>query len=82
MKTFTTSLPESTIKELNDLAKKLNVPKNQILNLALKKYLHNIEQELYIQSFKRVGEDSEMQQLADLGISDFTSELINLDEKS
>ncbi|MCB0647321.1 MAG: hypothetical protein KDC49_11695 [Saprospiraceae bacterium] len=82
MTTLTTSLPESTIKELNDLAKKLNVPKNQILNLALKKYLHNIEQELYIQSFKRVGEDSEMQQLADLGISDFTSELINLDEKS
>lgn len=82
MKTFTTSLPESTIKELNDLAKKLNVPKNQILNLALKKYLHNIEQELYIQSFKRVGEDSEMQQLADLGISDFTSELFKLDEKS
>lgn len=82
MKTFTTSLPESTIKELNDLAKKLNVPKNQILNLALKKYLHNIEQELYIQSFKRVGEVSEMQQLADLGISDFTSELFKLDEKS
>ena len=64
------------------MAKKLNVPKNQILNLALKKYLHNIEQELYIQSFKRVGEDSEMQQLADLGISDFTSELFKLDEKS
>ncbi len=70
MASFTFSLPEKTLAKLSSLAQKLDVSKNQLINQALIKYFFELESQQYIDSFKQVGNDSEMLELAEMGLGD------------
>ena len=70
MATFTFSLPEKTLAKLAPLAQKLDVPKNHLINQALIQYFFELERQQYIDSFKQVGNDSEMLELAEMGLGD------------
>ena len=81
MTNYTSSLPESLLTQLNEMAQKLKVPKNQIIERALNKYLTEIERQMYIRSFKEIAGDKDMLATAEEGMEDYITALDGWDEK-
>ncbi len=61
--------------------KKMKLPKNKIIEMALNLYLEPLEKEIYIASFKKLASDKEMIDLANDGMEEYDAELNKWDEK-
>ena len=81
MTTFTSSLPDQVLEKLNEIAITLKVPKNQIIERALTRYLEQIERQMYIRSYKNIATDQEILTIADEGLQSYNDELEKWDEK-
>jgi predicted transcriptional regulator len=68
---FTTSLPNDLVGLLSQYAEKFNVPKNKILEEALKLYFDRLKKAEYIRSFKKAASSKELQSLAEEGLADY-----------
>lgn len=75
MATFTSSLPDNLLKMLSDKAEKLAVPKNKLIENALRLYLEHLEKAEYIKSYKRAAEDADVMRLAEEGMEDYLKSL-------
>ncbi|MFW5755874.1 MAG: ribbon-helix-helix domain-containing protein [Tangfeifania sp.] len=75
MTTFTSSLPDELLKRLNEKAEKLAVPKNKIIEKALKIYLDQLNRAEYIKSYKQAGNDAEIMKIAEEGMADYFKQL-------
>jgi len=75
MRTFTSSLPDDLLDQLSVKAKELSVPKNTLIEKALRIYLEQLNRAAYIKSYKRMSEDVEITQLAEEGMTDYLSQL-------
>lgn len=71
MQTFTSSLPENLIKKLNEVSKKLNLPKNKLIEKALLIYLDQLNRAEYVHSYKLAGKDVDVMQIAEEGMKDY-----------
>ena len=80
MTTFTSTLPESLFEQLNQQAKKLQVPKNRLIQKALSVYLDQLERAEYIRSFKKYKDDEDLLLIAEEGMTDYLQQLKNIDE--
>jgi len=69
MATFISSLPDDLLKSLASIAKELQVPKNKIIEKALKSYLEQIDKAKYARSFKRAAGDHDLLSIAKEGMS-------------
>lgn len=81
MATFTSSLPEELLENLAKMAKELKMPKNKLIEKALKHYFEQIEKAQYANSFKRAANDPEMLELAEEGIEDWFRILEDLEKE-
>ena len=79
MTTFTSSLPQSVLDELNRIAKEQNQPKNKILEESLKMYFEALQKQEYIKAFKRLKDDPEILAIAEEGMADYTEQLKKYD---
>lgn len=75
MATFTSSLPDSLLKTLEEKARQLAVPKNRIIERALKLYLDQLNKAEYARSYKQMADDTDMLLLADEGLTDYIQQL-------
>ncbi|MBT7092339.1 MAG: ribbon-helix-helix domain-containing protein [Bacteroidetes bacterium] len=75
MTTFTSSLPDDLLQSLNTLAGKLSIPKNKIIEKALRIYIDQINRAEYIQSFKNAGDDIDVLDMAEEGMEDYFKQL-------
>ncbi len=78
--TFTSTLPEDVIANLNKLSETLKVPKNKIIERALSRYIEQIERQMYIRSYKQLADDADILNMAEEGIENYESELKRWDE--
>jgi predicted transcriptional regulator len=78
MANYTYSLPDDMLTKLNELAQTLKVPKNKIIEHALKTYLTEVERQLYIRSFKQLAGDEDVLKIAEEGVGDFVKILEDL----
>ncbi len=67
---YTSTLPEEVMKQLNEYAEKLGLPKNKIIEKALKRYFALLKEEEYIDSFQRARKDRDILKLAEEGFED------------
>lgn len=81
MATFTSSLPDELLENLAKMAKELKMPKNKLIEKALKHYFEQIEKTQYANSFKRAANDPEMLELAEEGIEDWFRILEDLEKE-
>jgi len=81
MATFTSSLPDDLLNELAQKAKELKLPKNKLIEKALKLYLEHLDRAAYIKSYKRMANDPEMHMLAEEGMADYYRQLEELDNE-
>jgi predicted transcriptional regulator len=75
MSTFTSSLPDDLLQLLADKAKELSVPKNTLIEKALRIYLEQLNRAAYIKSYKQMAEDRDTMLVAEEGMADYLTQL-------
>ncbi len=75
MITFTSSLPDELLNRLNEASKKLNLPKNKLIEKALEIYLDQLNRAEYVRSYKQAAQDSSLMQVAEEGIHEYFTRL-------
>lgn len=75
MTTFTSTLPDNLLTKLNEMAKSLAMPKNKIIERALKIYLDQLTRAEYVKSYKQAGSDINILELAEEGMEDYIKQL-------
>jgi predicted transcriptional regulator len=75
MTTFTSNLPEELLSKLGEKAKALSVPKNRLIEIALRLYLEHLEKAEYITSYKDAAADADMLAIAEEGMAEYLRQL-------
>lgn len=75
MATFTSSLPDSLLSLLEQKARQLAVPKNKLIERALRLYLDHLNRAEYIKSYRQMSEDTDLMKVAEEGLSDYLNQL-------
>jgi hypothetical protein len=75
MVTFTSTIPEDLSRQLNEKAKSLSLPKNKLIENALRLYLEYLERAEYIKSYTQAADDADILQLAEEGMNDYLKQL-------
>jgi metal-responsive CopG/Arc/MetJ family transcriptional regulator len=75
MATFTSTLPDNLLQSLSDKAKALSVPKNQLIERALRLYLEHLEKAEYIKSYKQAAIDQDILTVAEEGMEDYLNQI-------
>lgn len=75
MMTFTSTLPDELLQKLNEMATKLAMPKNKIIEKALRIYLDQLTRAEYIKSYRQAGQDVEIMLIAEEGMEDYLEQL-------
>ncbi len=75
MTTITTSLPDDVLDHLREQAARLSVPKNKIIEKALRIYLDQLNRAEYVRSYKKAGEDVDIMNIAEEGMADYLKQL-------
>ncbi len=77
MSTFTSTLPDDLLDQLAEKAKKLSMPKNKLIEAALRIYLEHLTKSEYIKSYKTASQDTDMVSMAEEGMADYLNQLEN-----
>ncbi|MFN9711110.1 MAG: CopG family transcriptional regulator [Bacteroidota bacterium] len=80
MATFTSTLPEPLWEQLNLKASELGLPKNKLLETALRLYLDHLNKASYIKSYKKMAADTDLLSVAEEGMEDYLTQLRKEDE--
>ncbi len=74
MTTFTSTLPDDLLEMLNLKAKELSLPKNKLIEKALRIYLDQLNKSAYIKSYKRLSEDEDILKIAEEGMAEYMTD--------
>jgi predicted transcriptional regulator len=75
MSTFTSSLPDDLLNLLAEKAKELSVPKNTLIERALRIYLEQLNRAAYLKSYNQMLADTDTIQIAEEGMANYLSQL-------
>lgn len=75
MVTFTSSIPDDLSKQLNEKARALSLPKNKLIENALRLYIEHLERAEYIRSYKQASSDTDILLMAEEGMADYLKQL-------
>lgn len=75
MTTFTSTLPDDLLELLAQKAKELAVPKNKLIEKALRIYLDQLKRAAYVKSYKNMETDTDLTQMAEEGMVDYLKQL-------
>lgn len=75
MRIFTSTLPDDVFQHLNEKAKKLSLPKNKIIERALRVYLDQLNRAEYVKSYQRAAGDKDILAIAEEGIADYFKQM-------
>lgn len=75
MATFTSTLPDDLLRLLAEKAKALSLPRNKLIENALRLYLEHLDRAEYIKSYKMASEDEDILGIAEEGMEDYLRQL-------
>lgn len=75
MTTFTSSLPDELLNELSSAAAKLSMPKNKLIEKALRVYLEQLKRMEYIKSFKKAYKHEDTLSIAAEGMAEYLKQV-------
>ena len=75
MSTFTSTLPDELLNLLAERAFQLKIPKNKIIEKALRIYLEQLNKAEYVKSYRLASDDSDILSIAEEGMEDYFSQL-------
>ena len=75
MSTFTSTLPDDLLKKLQEAANNLSMPKNKLIEKALRIYLDQLNKAEYIKSYKAMAADTDVLMMAEEGMAEYLLEI-------
>ena len=75
MATFTSSLPEDLLSLLAEKAEQYSMPKNKLIEKALRIYLEQLAKAEYVKSFKQAAKDEDTMMIAEEGMAEYFKQL-------
>jgi predicted transcriptional regulator len=75
MTTFTSTLPDEVLEMLKQQAAKLSLPKNKIIERALRIYLDQLNRAEYVRSYKAAAKDIDIMSIAEEGMEDYLKQI-------
>lgn len=75
MSTFTSTLPDDLLLLLNEKAKQLSLPKNKLIEKALRIYLEQLNKAEYVRSYRQLADDKDLLSIAEEGMADYFKQL-------
>jgi len=75
MSTFTSTLPDDLWAQLNEEASRLAMPKNKLIEKALRIYLDHLNRAEYVKSYKQAAKDDDIMAIAEEGMEDYLQQL-------
>ncbi len=75
MSTFTSNLPDDLLIRLSEKAKALSLPKNKLIERALRLYLQHLEKAEYINSYKKAAIDQDIMAIAEEGMEEYLNQI-------
>ena len=75
MTTFTSTLPGDLMNQLNEKAQSLSMPKNKLIEKALRIYLDQLNRVEYVRSYKQLAEDTDILSIAEESMIDYCKDL-------
>ena len=75
MSTFTSTLPDDLLALLSQKAKELHLPKNKLIEKALRIYLEQLNRAEYVRSFKGLAQDEDVLSIAEEGMAEYFTQL-------
>tara|TARA_Y100001972_G_C7609407_1_gene305455 strand:- start:832 stop:1080 length:249 start_codon:yes stop_codon:yes gene_type:complete len=80
MATYTSTLPDQLLTRLDEVSKKVNLPKNRLIEKALTIYLDQLNKAEYIRSYKDAATDDDILTIAEEGMGEYILQLNAEDE--
>jgi predicted transcriptional regulator len=80
MTTFTSTLPDDVHRTLSDMAAKLSMPKNKIIEKALRIYLDQLNRAEYVKSYSQAADDLNIFEMAEEGMAEYLIQLENAEK--
>lgn len=75
MSTFTSTLPDDLLNLLAEKAQMLSVPKNKLIEKALRLYLDQLNKAEYRKSYQLAAADADLLSIAEEGMEDYFKQL-------
>lgn len=75
---YTSTLPVELAHQLDELSRRLKIPKNKIIEISLRRHFEDLRRQEFIEGFKRAAQDPEMLLLAEEGLADYREQLDRL----
>lgn len=75
MRTYTSTLPDELLEQLDEASKRFKMPKNKLIERALEIYLDQINRAEYVKSFRKAGQDEEIISMAEEGMAEYLNQL-------
>lgn len=75
MTSYTSTLPDDLHMLLQKKAKELSVPKNRLIERALRIYLEHLERVEYARSYQRASTDSDTLLIAEEGMTEYLKQI-------
>lgn len=82
MSTFTSTLPDELLEQLAVTAKRLKVPKNKLIESALRIYLEQLDKAAYIRSYKKMANDEDILLIAAEGMEEYLTDIEKQDNEA
>ena len=74
---YTSSIPADLMHQLDGYAGKFKIPKNRIIEEAIRAYFEKLKRAEYVHSFRKASSNDEMFSLAEEGFEDYLKILDN-----
>lgn len=75
MATFTSTLPDDLLAQLAQKASELKLPKNKLIETALRIYLDQLNRADYVRSMRQAASDIDTMTLAEEGMTEYLAQL-------
>ncbi len=75
MTSYTSTLPDDLHELLQRKANELSVPKNRLIERALRVYLEHLERTEYIRSYERAAADPDTLAIAEEGMAEYLRQI-------
>ncbi len=78
--TYTSTLPSIVMEEVTEYARKKNVTKNKVIEIALKKLFEEEMKKELEETFKMASEDKDLVAMAEEGLGEYLEQLKELEK--
>jgi len=82
MATFTSSLPDDLLTQLNDYADDLSLPKNKLMEKALRAYFLHLKKQRYRRSYQQAAQDQDLVQMVNEDMAAYGNLLKESDDQA